>query len=147
MHDTSMSKKTVYISRRARFNAAHKLCNPDWSDEKNREVFGKCANANWHGHNYELHVTVMGVPNDDTGYCMDMKTLSDLIKEFVEEPLDHKNLNLDVPWMKGKRTSTENLIIEIWNQLEQPIQEYNCALHKIRLYETENNYADYFGGN
>ena len=147
MHDKSMSKKTVYISRRARFNAAHKLYNPDWSDEKNHEVFGKCANANWHGHNYELHVTVKGVPNDDTGYCMDMKTLSDLIKEFVEEPLDHKNLNLDVPWMKGKRASTENLIIEIWNQLEKPIQEYNCALHKIRLYETENNYADYFGGN
>ena len=142
-----MSKKTVYISRRARFNAAHKLYNPDWSDEKNHEVFGKCANANWHGHNYELHVTVKGVPNDDTGYCMDMKTMSDLIKEFVEEPLDHKNLNLDVPWMKGKRASTENLIIEIWNQLEKPIQEYNCALHKIRLYETENNYADYFGGN
>jgi 6-pyruvoyltetrahydropterin/6-carboxytetrahydropterin synthase len=146
MNDRSMSKKTVYISRRARFNAAHKLYNPDWSDEKNHEVFGKCANANWHGHNYELHVTVMGVPNDDTGYCMDMKTLSDLIKEFVEEPLDHKNLNLDVPWMKGKRASTENLIIEIWNQLEKPIQEHNCALHKIRLYETENNYADYFGG-
>ena len=142
-----MSKKTVYISRRARFNAAHKLYNPDWSDEKNHEVFGKCANANWHGHNYELHVTVKGVPNDDTGYCMDMKTLSDLIKEFVEEPLDHKNLNLDVPWMKGKRASTENLIIEIWNQLEKPIQEYNCSLHKLRLYETENNYADYFGGN
>ncbi|MGY8888452.1 MAG: 6-pyruvoyl trahydropterin synthase family protein [Flavobacteriales bacterium] len=141
-----MSKKTVYISRRARFNAAHKLYNPDWSDEKNHEVFGKCANANWHGHNYELHVTVKGEPNDDTGYCMDMKTLSDLIKEFVEEPLDHKNLNLDVPWMKGKRASTENLIIEIWNQLEKPIQEYNCALHKIRLYETENNYAEYFGG-
>lgn len=141
-----MSKKTVYISRRARFNAAHKLYNPDWSDEKNHEVFGKCANANWHGHNYELHVTVKGVPNDDTGYCMDMKTLSDLIKEFVEEPLDHKNLNLDVPWMKGKRASTENLIIEIWNQLEKPIQEYNCALHKIRLNETENNYAEYFGG-
>ena len=147
MHDKSMSKKTVYISRRARFNAAHKLYNPDWSDEKNHEVFGKCANANWHGHNYELHVTVKGVPNDDTGYCMDMKTLSDLIKEFVEEPLDHKNLNLDVPWMKGKRASTENLIIEIWNQLEKPIQEYNCSLHKLRLYETENNYADYFGGN
>ena len=146
MHDKSMSKKTVYISRRARFNAAHKLYNPDWSDEKNHEVFGKCANANWHGHNYELHVTVKGVPNDDTGYCMDMKTLSDLIKEFVEEPLDHKNLNLDVPWMKGKRASTENLIIEIWNQLEKPIQEYNCALHKIRLYETQNNYAEYFGG-
>jgi 6-pyruvoyltetrahydropterin/6-carboxytetrahydropterin synthase len=141
-----MSKKTVYISRRARFNAAHKLYNPDWSDEKNHEVFGKCANANWHGHNYELHVTVKGVPNDDTGYCMDMKMLSDLIKEFVEEPLDHKNLNLDVPWMKGKRASTENLIIEIWNQLEKPIQEYNCALHKIRLCETENNYAEYFGG-
>ena len=147
IHDTSMSEKTVYITRRSRFNAAHKLYNPDWSDEKNQEVFGKCANANWHGHNYDLHVTVKGVSNYDTGYCMDMKMLSDLIKEYVEEPLDHKNLNLDVPWMKGKRASTENLIIEIWNQLEKPIQEYNCSLHKIRLYETENNYADYFGGN
>ena len=108
-----MSEKTVYITRKARFNAAHKLWNPNWSDEKNHEVFGKCANENWHGHNYELHVTVKGVPNPDTGFCMDLKTLSDLIKQYVEEPLDHRNINLDVEWMQGKMASTENLIIEM----------------------------------
>ena len=110
-----MNKK-VYITRRARFNAAHKLWNPLWDEQKNQEIFGKCSNHNWHGHNYELHVTVKGTPHVDTGYCMDMKELSDIIKEFVEEPLDHKNLNLDVPWMHGKLASTENLVIEIWNQ-------------------------------
>ena len=140
-----MNKK-VYITRRARFNAAHKLWNPLWDEQKNQEIFGKCSNHNWHGHNYELHVTVKGTPNNDTGYCMDMKVLSDLIKEFIEEPLDHKNLNLDVPWMYGKLASTENLVIEIWNQLEDPISNYDCVLHAIRLYETENNYVDYYGG-
>ena len=140
-----MNKK-VYITRRARFNAAHKLWNPRWDEQKNQEIFGKCSNHNWHGHNYELHVTVKGSHNIDTGYCMDMKVLSDLIKEFVEEPLDHKNLNLDVPWMHGKLASSENLVIEIWNQLEDPILNYDCELHAIRLYETENNYVDYYGG-
>jgi len=140
-----MSKKTVYITRRARFNAAHKLWNPEWSAEKNHEIFGKCANENWHGHNYELHVTVKGVPHPDTGYCMDLKVLSDLIKDLVEEPLDHRNLNLDVEWMKGKMASTENLIIEIWEQLAGPVEANGCILHQLRLYETENNYADYFG--
>ena len=140
-----MSKK-VYINRRARFNAAHKLWNPLWDEQKNQEIFGKCSNHNWHGHNYELHVTVKGTPHVDTGYCMDMKELSDIIKEFVEEPLDHKNLNLDVPWMHGKLASTENLVIEIWNQLIDPVSKHNCVLHAIRLYETENNYVDYYGG-
>ena len=139
-------RKKVYITRRARFNAAHKLWNPEWDDQKNIEIFGKCANHNWHGHNYELHVTVKGYPNEDTGYCLDMKILSDIIKEYIEEPLDHKNLNIGVPWMYGKRTSTENLIIEIWNQLEKPLANYECTLHAIRLYETENNYVDYYGG-
>lgn len=137
--------KTVYVTRRERFNAAHKLWNHDWSDEKNHEVFGKCANPNWHGHNYEVHVTIKGEPAPDTGYCMDLKVLSQILKEHVVEPLDHKNLNLDVPWMKGKMASTEILIIEIWNQLFEPIKAVGCTLHSIRLYETENNYADYFG--
>ena len=141
-----MSEKTVYITRKARFNAAHKLWNPNWDAQKNHEVFGKCANENWHGHNYELHVTVKGVPKPETGFCMDLKVLSELIKELVEEPLDHRNLNLDVEWMKGKMASTENLIIEIWEQLVGPIAENGCTLHQLRLYETENNYADYFGG-
>jgi 6-pyruvoyltetrahydropterin/6-carboxytetrahydropterin synthase len=141
-----MSEKTVYITRKAKFNAAHKLWNPNWDDKKNHEVFGKCANENWHGHNYELHVTVKGVTNPDTGFCMDLKILSNLIAEYVEEPLDHRNINLDVEWMKGKMASTENLIIEIWEQLVGPIAENDCTLHHLRLYETENNYADYFGG-
>ena len=141
-----MSQKVVYITRRARFNAAHKLWNPNWSEEKNFEMFGKCANKNWHGHNYVLHVTVKGVPHPDTGYCMDLKVLTDLIRDLIEEPLDHKNLNLDVKWLEGKMASTENLIIEIWGQLEDAIAEQGCKLHQLRLYETENNYADYFGG-
>ena len=141
-----MSQKVVYITRRARFNAAHKLWNPNWSEEKNFEMFGKCANKNWHGHNYVLHVTVKGVPHPDTGYCMDLKVLTDLIRDLIEEPLVHKNLNLDVKWLEGKMASTEILIIEIWEQLEDAIAEQGCKLHQLRLYETENNYADYFGG-
>ena len=139
--------KTVYITRKERFNAAHKLWNHAWSDEKNAEVFGKCANKNWHGHNYDLHVTVKGQPNADTGYCMDLKDLSDIIKAHAIDHLDHRNINLDVPFMAGKMASTENLIIAIWEQLEGPIKAGGtCTLHQLRLYETENNYADYYGG-
>lgn len=135
----------VYVTRRERFNAAHKLYNPKWSKEKNEEIFGKCANQNWHGHNYELHVTIKGVPNDDTGYCMDLKDLSQILKNKVVEPLDHKNLNLDVPFMKDKMASTEILLIEIWKQIKDPIEALGCKLHGVKLYETENNYAEYFG--
>jgi 6-pyruvoyltetrahydropterin/6-carboxytetrahydropterin synthase len=141
-----MPQKTVYITRKAKFNAAHKLWNSGWSSEKKHEVFGKCANENWHGHNYEIHVTVKGVPHPDTGFCMDLKVLSELIKLKVEDPLDHKNINLDVEWMNGKMASTENLIIEIWDQIADQIGENGCTLHQLRLYETDNNYADYFGG-
>jgi 6-pyruvoyltetrahydropterin/6-carboxytetrahydropterin synthase len=138
--------KQVYITRRARFNAAHKLWNPAWSDEKNIDVFGKCANINWHGHNYDLHVTIKGVPHPDTGFCMNLSDLKELIRIRVEVPLDHRNLNVDVPWLAGKMTSTEILIIEIWEQLEEAISEKGSTLHKLRLYETENNYAEYYGG-
>ena len=135
----------VYISRKEHFNAAHKLWNPNWSDQKNQDVFGKCANVNWHGHNYELHVTVKGTPNPETGYCTDLKVLSDIIRKNVTDKLDHKNLNLDVPFMKGKMASTENLVIEIWKILEPLIVDGNCKLHCIKLYETPNNYAEYYG--
>ena len=138
--------KTVYVTRRERFNAAHKLWNDEWSDERNKETFGKCANPNWHGHNYDLHVTIKGVPAVDTGYCMDLKDLKDIIIEHVIDKLDHKNLNLDVDFMKGKMASTEILIIAIWDQLESHVNATGCKLHQIRLYETENNYADYYGG-
>lgn len=138
--------KTVYITRKEHFNAAHKLWRADWSDEKNKEVFGKCSNENWHGHNYQLYVTVKGIPSEETGFVIDLKFLSVLIKDLVIEPLDHKNLNLDVPFMKGKLASTEILVIEIWNILEGPINAANGKLCHIKLYETENNYVDYYGG-
>ena len=137
--------KQVAITRRARFNAAHRLWNDAWGAEKNFEVFGKCANPNWHGHNYEVFVTVRGEIDEATGYFINFSDLKGIIKDKVEEPLDHKNLNLDVPWMQGKQTSVENLVIAIWEQLEPIIQENGCTLERVRLYETENNYADYYG--
>jgi len=138
--------KTIYITRRETFNAAHKLWRPDWSDEKNAEVFGKCSNKNWHGHNFSIYVTVKGVPNPDTGFVINLKDLSTLLKEMVIEPLDHKNLNLDVPFLAGKLASTENLAIEIWDIIFQPIQQLGGELVKIKLVETENNFVEYFGG-
>lgn len=138
--------KTVYIVRREHFNAAHKLWREDWSAEKNEEVFGKCSNKNWHGHNFNLFVTVKGVPNEETGFIIDLKELSRIIKRDVIESLDHKNLNLDVPYLTGILPSTENLIIKIWEILEAPIKEAGGTLAKLRLEETENNFVEYFGG-
>lgn len=138
--------KPIYITRRETFNAAHKLYKEDWSVEKNDEVFGKCANKNWHGHNFELWVTVKGVPNEDTGFVMNLKTLSKLVKELVIEALDHKNLNLDVPFLKSVMASTENVAIAIWEILEEPIRKEGGELTKIKLEETENNFVEYFGG-
>jgi 6-pyruvoyltetrahydropterin/6-carboxytetrahydropterin synthase len=138
--------KTIYITRRETFNAAHKLVQPLWSDEKNEEVFGKCANKNWHGHNFTLYVTVKGKPDSQTGFVINLKTLSKLIKENIIEPLDHKNLNLDVPFLSGMMASTENLAIAIWDQLAEDILKYGGELAKIKLVETENNFVEYFGG-
>ena len=137
--------KTVYLTRRERFNAAHKMWNPNWSDEKNKEIFGKCANPNWHGHNYELFVTVKGQVDPQTGYLVDLKKVSKIIQSNIIEILDHKNLNLDVPFLKDKLCSTENLSIEIWGQLKNDINLLGCKLHAIKLHETENNYVEYFG--
>lgn len=134
----------VYITRIEHFNAAHKLFNPSWSKEENEAVFGKCANENWHGHNFELHVTIAGNPNENTGFVFDVKKLSLLIKKFVIEPLDHKNLNLDVPFMNGKICSIENLVIGIWDQLS-PHLPPDIALHSLKLYETPRIYVEYFG--
>jgi 6-pyruvoyltetrahydropterin/6-carboxytetrahydropterin synthase len=134
----------VYITRIEHFNAAHKLFNPNWSKEKNTEVFGKCANEYWHGHNFNLHVTIKGEPNEDTGFVFDAKKLSQIIKEHVTEVLDHKNLNLDVDFMKGKLCSIENLIIGIWNQLK-PHLPSDVLLHSLKLYETDRIYVEYFG--
>lgn len=135
----------IYITRKEHFNAAHKLYNADWSDDKNTEVFGKCANPNWHGHNYNLYVTVKGEINPETGYSVNLKDLSLLIRTHITDKLDHKNLNLDVDFMKGLMPSTENVAIAIWKQLQPRIEALGCKLHSIKLYETENNYVEYFG--
>jgi len=133
-----------YLTRKEHFNAAHKLFNPQWTKEKNDEVFGKCANENWHGHNFELFVTIKGEVNPDTGFVMDAKLLSKIIKNQVVEVLDHKNLNLDVPFMAGKLCSIENLTFEIWNQLV-PFLPQGVALHCIKLVETPRIFVEYFG--
>jgi 6-pyruvoyltetrahydropterin/6-carboxytetrahydropterin synthase len=135
--------RMVYLTRVEHFNAAHKLYNPAWSAEKNDEVFGKCANDNWHGHNYEIHVTVKGEPDPETGFIMDVKKLSQVIKEHVLDQVDHRNLNLDVSFMQSKLASTENFIREIWKQLTPHIT--GGRLHQIRLFETPRIYVDYFG--
>jgi 6-pyruvoyltetrahydropterin/6-carboxytetrahydropterin synthase len=134
----------VYLTRLEHFNAAHKLYNPSWSKEKNEEVFGECANENWHGHNFELYVTVKGEPDKNSGFIMDAKQLSNIINTYVIEKLDHKNLNLDVEFLQDKICSTENLIIEIWKQLQPHIPE-NILLHSLKLYETPRIYVEYFG--
>ncbi len=133
-----------YITRKEHFNAAHKLFNPLWTKEKNDEVFGKCANENWHGHNFELFVTVKGEVNPDTGFVMDAKLLSKIIKDRVVEVLDHKNLNLDVPFMVGKLCSIENLTYEIWQQLAPHLPQ-GVTLHCIKLVETPRIFVEYFG--
>ena len=138
---------SVYLTRRERFNAAHKLWNPSWSDDKNHEVFGKCANENWHGHNYELFVTVKGTPNPETGYCMDLKVLSEIIKKKVINKIDHRNINIDVDFMEGKMASTENLAIAFWEEIENEINTTSCQLYSIEVFETENNSIKYFGPN
>ena len=133
----------IYLTRIEHFNAAHRLYNEHWDEEKNISIFGKCANQNWHGHNYELHVTVKGKANPETGFIMNAKELSRLIKEKITDVLDHRNLNVDVPFLKGLQPSTEVLAKCIWQQLEPYIKE--CQLHCIKLIETHAIYVEYFG--
>ena len=137
----------VYVSRKEHFNAAHRLYRENWSDEKNKEVFGLCANQNWHGHNFEIIVTVKGNPDPETGFVVDLKKLSLLIRKDILQPLDHKNLNLDVPFMKGITPSCENLVEQVWKILEPGVLEIapKSKLHSIRIYETPRNYVEYFG--
>ena len=137
--------KTVQVIRRERFNAAHRLFNPNWSDEKNEQIFGKCANKNWHGHNYTLFVTVEGTVNPDTGYVIDLKVLSDIIKNRIIVKMDHKNLNLEVDFMKDTITTAENIAIKIFEELESDIQATGNNLYSVKLYETENNYVECYG--
>ncbi len=134
----------VLVSRKEHFNAAHKLYNPTWSDEKNKEVFGPCANENWHGHNFELIVTVIGTPDPETGFVIDLKKLSTLIRAEVTDKVDHKNLNLDVDFMQGKMASSEVLATEIWKILEPqiPVVSKTGRLHSVKLYETPRNFVE-----
>ncbi|HPD96408.1 MAG TPA: 6-carboxytetrahydropterin synthase [Tenuifilaceae bacterium] len=135
----------VYLTRRERFSSAHRLFRPDYSDEKNLEVFGLCSNPSWHGHNYELFVTVKGEINPEFGYVVNLKDISSLMKDLVISKLDHKNINVDVDFMKGKIASTENLAIAIWKELELPVKKVGGELYCVKIQETENNYFEYFG--
>ena len=131
----------VSVSRKEHFNSAHRLYNPEWTDEKNDEIFGKCNNPNYHGHNYELIVTLIGEPDPKTGYVFDMKLLSDLINENIIKHFDHKNLNLDTHYFKNLNPTAENIAIVIWRILRQLIDsKYEL---KIKLYETERNFVEY----
>lgn len=133
----------VYLTRRERFNAAHRLYNKEWSNQKNFEVFGKCSNPNYHGHNFELFVTVKGNPNKESGLVINAKTLSNIVKENIINKLDHKNLNLEVEILEDTIPSIENVVIAIWNELATKLD--GCQLHCIKLVETENIYVEYFG--
>jgi 6-pyruvoyltetrahydropterin/6-carboxytetrahydropterin synthase len=136
----------VYVSRKEHFNAAHRLYNSDWSEEKNHEVFGPCANPHGHGHNFELIVTVKGTPDPDTGFVMDMKVLGNLVKREIIDQVDHRHLNYDVPFMRGKRASCEVFVVEIWKLLAPAIAAVSSArLHSLQLYETPKNFVEYFG--
>lgn len=131
----------VKVSRKEHFNAAHRLYNPGWSDDQNKDVFGKCSNPNFHGHNYELIVSLTGEPDPQTGYVYDMKKLSDLIKVNVLNQFDHKNLNLDTEYFKNLNPTAENIAIVIWNILRDKI-EHNLEI-KVIVYETERNSVEY----
>ncbi len=134
----------VRITREVYFNAAHRVFNPEWDDEKNLEVFGPCANPNWHGHNYEMFVTVEGEVDPSTGFVMDLKRLRDLVEENVLVDVDHKNLNIEVPWMQGIVPSTENFVVAIWGRLV-PLLPEGVQLSKLTLWETKRHYVEYSG--
>ena len=135
---------TVRVTRLLHFSAAHRLARPDWTDEQNRRAFGDCANPNWHGHNYELEVTVAGPVADSTGYVMDLKDLKDLVNRHVVADLDHRNLNLDVPWLEGVVPSTENVVVRIWDRLA-PLIEPPTVLERLVLRETPRHWVEYSG--
>ena len=133
----------ITVHRKAHFNAAHRLFRKEWSDDKNLQVFGKCSNPNYHGHNYELIVSVTGEPDPETGFVMDLKILKDLIYEEVEEAFDHKNLNLEVEEFKNLNPTAENIAVVIWNKLRSKIKTSHDL--EVTLYETPRNFVSYKG--
>lgn len=134
---------TVYVTRRVHFNAAHRLHNPARSETWNQETFGLCNHPNWHGHNYVLEVTVAGEPNAETGFVLNLRDLKAILEQRILSKLDHKNLNLDVDFLQGIIPTTENLVVAIWRELEDALPA--GRLYRIRLYETESNYVEYYG--
>ena len=134
---------TVTVTRRLQFNAAHRVHNPALSDEENIRLFGKCNNPNWHGHNYTLDVSVRGPVDDRTGYVLDLGALKKIVEERAVNLIDHKNLNLDVAFMRGVIPTSENIIVAIWRELEPAIQP--ASLARLVLWETPNNYVEYTG--
>lgn len=136
----------VLVTRKTHFNAAHRLHNPSKSDEWNKKTFGKCNHPNWHGHNYVMEVTVAGEPNPETGFIIDLSDLKQIIEEKIVEPCDHKNLNLDVPFLEGILPSSENLVKAFYEELKEEVEEASSeggVLYSVKLYETERNIAEY----
>ncbi|MFP3859286.1 MAG: 6-pyruvoyl trahydropterin synthase family protein [Bacteroidales bacterium] len=134
-----------YLTRRERFCAAHRLYREEWDDSENYNAFGPCSNPQWHGHNYELYVTVKGEIKPQTGFVVNIKELSKIIREYVIDKIDHKNMNTEVDFMKGRLASTENLAVAVWEQLEGPLRVLGVQLYKVRIDETENNYVEFYG--
>jgi len=134
----------LYITRKEHFNAAHQLWNSNWTEEQNLAIFGKCANPHFHGHNFDLYVCVKGQPNPDTGCVMDLKKLKVIIREEVIDHLEHQNLNLDVPWLSGQMPSIEYISVAVCHRIAAKLPE-GVQLHKITLWETQNNFVEYFG--
>jgi 6-pyruvoyltetrahydropterin/6-carboxytetrahydropterin synthase len=135
----------IYLTRRERFCAAHRMFRNDWTDEKNASVFGKCSNPNWHGHNYVLWVTIAGEPSPEHGFVMNINILKQIILDNVISKIDHKNINLEVEFMKDKIATTENLAVSIWDVLEPLIRNEGADLYCIKIEETENNSIEYYG--
>jgi 6-pyruvoyltetrahydropterin/6-carboxytetrahydropterin synthase len=135
----------IYLTRRERFSAAHRMFREDWTDEMNRKIFGKCSNPNWHGHNYVLWVTVKGELTGEHGFVMNINILKKIISDKIINKLDHKNINLEVDFMTGKIATTENLAVAIWNELKPSVEKEGVSLHCIKIEETENNTIEYYG--
>jgi 6-pyruvoyltetrahydropterin/6-carboxytetrahydropterin synthase len=135
----------IFLTRRERFSAAHRMFRKEWSDEVNREIFGKCSNPNWHGHNYILWVTVKGEVSEENGFVMNMNVLKQIILENIINKIDHKNINIEVDFMKGKIATTENLAIAIWNELKPLVNKDGATLYCVKIEETENNSIEYYG--
>jgi len=135
----------IYITRRERFSAAHRMYREEWSDEENQKVFGKCSNPNWHGHDYVLYVTVKGEISGESGFFMNINRLKQIIADKITDKVDHKNLNLEVSFFSGKIATTENLAIAIWDELKPAVEKEGALLHCVKICETENNTVEYYG--